>query len=181
MRRLLLLLLVGTGCASGAATRPAAETQEPRVAKAGFREAVRLIVEARAAMSTEKWGDALELADRALEAAPQMIEAHRIRGEALMQLDRFDESVAAFDRFLAGDPDDVIARYLRAFALLRGGRQGEADAAIASLLADLPEDHELRPTLLCTRAIHAAREGREDDSITFRMHACAQDADSCCP
>ncbi len=116
------------------------------------------------------------------EAPEDRVEAaHRYHGEALLQQDRFEESIAAFDRALAIDPDDVGVRYLRAFALFRHGQVAEADAAIADLLFDLPEDHELRPALLCARALHAEQQDREDDAIGYRIRACALDEEACCP
>lgn len=180
MRRLLLVLVLTAGCAGAPPRAEPAQAAAPTKSPS-FREAVQLIAQAREAMKADAWAEALALADRALAAAPQALEAERIRGEALVQLERFDEAVAAFDRVIARDPNDVLARYLRTFALFRAGHHQQADEAAASLLADLPEDSDLRPSLLCSRAIIAARSGREDDSIAFRMQACAQDENSCCP
>lgn len=176
MRRLLLLAVLA-GCAGGS-PRP---DEAPAAEQPSFREAARLTAQARAALTADRFADALDLADKALAAAPQATEALRVRGEALLQLNRFDEAIAAFDQVIAADTGDALARYLRTFALFRSGDFARADEAAAQLLADLPEDHDLRPSLLCSRAIIAARRGDEDASIGYRVQACAQDETSCCP
>jgi tetratricopeptide (TPR) repeat protein len=107
----------------------------------------------RILMKQKKYPEALEAFDQALQAAPDLVIAHQLRGEALLEIpDRIKEAVAALDRYLAKGPPTALA--LRARGLGRaklGDHAGAAADYTQALLIDRMEGKPADPATLTHR------------------------------
>ena len=93
-----------------------------------------LAVQGDVLRSQDRWTEAVELLDKALERRPDLSFAHGTRGEALRMLDRMDEAKAAFDRAVELDPTYAWAIASRGELLREQGKYADARKDIAKAL-----------------------------------------------
>ncbi len=109
--------------------------------------------------------------DRALELAPDCVEAHNNRGNALKGLRRFDDAIASFDRALRLKPDYAQAYVNRGIALHDLGRLDEAlasyDAGIR-LKGDIAEAYNNRGNTLRNLGRHQDALADYDRAIRLK-------------
>lgn len=89
-------------------------------------------------------GGAIAALRRALELAPDDLQAAALLGWALMRAERYDDALATFQRVLAAEPDNALARVNLGYVCLRKGIFGEA---IEHLSRVLREDRDRKATL----------------------------------
>jgi len=91
------------------------------------------------------YSEALDVADRLIEAGPNIPISWRFRGECLFSLGRYAESVVAFDKAAAiGGPGTEEVLLSAALALHNGGEPEKAKARLRQVLAKTSISAELR-------------------------------------
>lgn len=101
------------------------------------------LAEARAALATGRYGDAVRAATAAARVEPLLVDAHVITGEALVNLGRDDEAISELRQAVYLDPDHAPAHLLLAGALARIGdavAAGQAYRAAAATVRRLPPE-----------------------------------------
>jgi len=115
---------------------------------------------------------AIQALTRALELAPEDMQAEALRGWALMLDDRDDDALAAFSRVLAREPDNALARVNLGYVCLKKRIFGEA---IEHLTRVLREDRDRKATLYANYYLGLVYFEREmyHDAQPFFRHALA--------
>ena len=91
---------------------------------------------------SEKYLEAIEEYDIALDIDPNLKEAHNNKGNALHNLGRYDEAIEEYDKALAIDPNDKEAHYNKGITLRHLKRYEEAIKEYDKALAIDPNDKE---------------------------------------
>lgn len=84
------------------------------------------VEEARKSLHTAQYQQALDLANQAIELAPESDEAHLARAIALSQLNQQEAATAAFRQAMEANPSSARARYNFAVHLYSQGKREEA-------------------------------------------------------
>jgi lipoprotein NlpI len=128
---------------------------------------VPLLEQARAAATARKFDEAIRLASRALDAAPNDAEALGLRGQLYLQVNQPEKALADFSRLIAIDPKAAGAIDRRGDAYLKLGKMKEA-------LADFERFLELAPNRKpehWRRGIALYYAGRFKDGVEqFELH-----------
>ncbi len=158
------------------------ELGRPEEAMAAFRKVEKLACE-RAATQRGLAEAALRIADlslaqacatRAVELAPDDVEAQFVHGRVLQQFGRHEQALDAFDKALSAEPND--AAYLAARALSQAflGRTDEARATLEDAVALAKAEPEQRPVLVeldawqrLGRRLEADQRAWFDEQINF--------------
>ncbi len=112
-------------------------------------------------------GEALEYAQRSVEIAPQVSEAHMVSGLAFSQLGRFPEAIAHFEQALRINPDYADAHTGLGVALARMGKTEEAVAHIEQALRIKPDSARAHTDL----GVVLARTGKTEEAIAHYEQA----------
>ena len=91
-------------------------------------------------MNLDRYDEAVQCYDRALEIDPGYARAWNIKGIALMNLDRYDEAVQCYDRALEIDPEDAGVWNIKGVVLSNLKRYAEAIQCFDRALEIDPED-----------------------------------------
>jgi lipoprotein NlpI len=126
-----------------------------------------LLEQARAAVTARKFDEAIRLATRALDAAPDNTEALNLRGQLYLQVHQPEKALADFSRLIEMDPKAAAAIDRRGDAYLMLGKMKEA-------LADFDRFLELAPNRKpehWRRGIALYCAGRFKDGVEqFELH-----------
>jgi tetratricopeptide (TPR) repeat protein/tRNA A-37 threonylcarbamoyl transferase component Bud32 len=104
---------------------------------------------------------AREVSREAIEAAPDRVDGHRVRGRILLEAGEVEEASQEFARALALDPSDEEASRLLAQAELRLERPDEAAATLSRAAAARPDDWVLQRNL----GMHLYQHGRLEEAL----------------
>lgn len=107
-------------------------------------QSMKLIQQARQAISMQNISEALSLVEQVLQMNPAYIEALTLKGQILGSTGRFQEALATVERLLQIDPNNALAWSLEAALLMNTGRPQEASTAIERSLALNPQNPEAR-------------------------------------
>ena len=110
--------------------------------------------ESIAIQAKESWLDgaivqALELLDRGIQAYPDALHLHRLRGDILATSRRVSEAVEAYDRALQAGPESLDIHWAKWSVLLRTGRRDEAVTALQRI-AEIDVANPLVPLQIAT-------------------------------
>lgn len=133
----------------------AVRRSDPEGAERTFHEAFRYVPELfeqrhRAGilrLKEEKYAEALEDLDAAVEMNPAYPDLFNFKGIALCEMDRIDEALEAFEHASKLNPRFLAPRLNHAFALLRAGRLKEAEDGLEAVLAEDPTEPAARAKL----------------------------------
>ena len=121
-----------------------------------------LHVKAEQLLKLDRFEEALEAADRALELKDSPIdrgEVQRVRLEALLKLHRGMEARSAIVEFVRIKPDDPLGWVATGLMMLLDGRFAEADHSFQTVLQRYPEDPFVRAAILCYLILTSAQLG----------------------
>lgn len=104
--------------------------------------------EVRRALDTGETDQAIAIAQHILQHAPDVIEAHRLLGEAYLNAEQFEQAAAAFEDALRADPENIAAYYGLGLADQNLGRRSKAIGAFERALEIQPNLADLRTQLL---------------------------------
>src|SRR3712207_8584498 len=104
--------------------------------------------EARRALDSSDADEAIGIARHILQHAPEVIEGHRLLGEAYLNASQAEQAVAAFEAVLRADPENIAAYYGLGLAEQSLDRPVEAIRAFERALEIQPNLAELRAQLL---------------------------------
>src|ERR687885_111638 len=107
-----------------------------------------ILDEARQTLDSGDAAQALAIARHILHYAPEVVEGHRLLGEAYLNAGQPEEAVTAFDAVLRVDPESVAAYYGLGLAQQSLDRQTEAIRAFERALEIQPNLGDLRTQLL---------------------------------
>jgi protein O-GlcNAc transferase len=148
---------------SAALSTPPAAPPFPQTAAAAFNAA-------NAAFRANRWAEALDGTNRAIAAAPMMVQAHVLKARALRSLGDAEGARAAFDAALACEPAQFDALLERGnLRRLQDDAEGAA-ADYAAAMAARPQD--TRPALALARL----EEGRMVGDTSAHRRAAADRA-----
>ncbi len=128
--------------------------------------------EANRALATElsdqmKAGEALGYAQRGVEIAPQVCEAHVILGCVLGQLGRFPEAIRQDEQAVQINPYSANANFYFGVALMKLGKVSEAEEHFEQALRINPNLAEAH----CNLGVALAQAGRFGEAIGHLEHA----------
>ncbi len=104
--------------------------------------------EARRALDSGDAEQAIGIARHILQYAPDVIEGHRLLGEAYLNAEQAEQAVAAFEAVLRADPENIAAYYGLGLARQSLDRRVEAIQAFERALEIQPNLADLRTQLL---------------------------------
>lgn len=113
-------------------------------------QSMKLIMQARQAISMQNIAEALGLVEQVLQMNPTYVDALTLKGQILGSTGRFQEALAAVEQLLQLDPNNALAWSLQAALLMNTGRPLEASSAIERSIAlnpQNPEAHAMRETI----------------------------------
>jgi len=121
--------------------------RKPDLAKVAFAEAQRadpgytpaMIGEARLKARDGDLAGALALAEKALAASPDSVEAWQFKGDVLLAQNQVANAVAAYRKVIALKPDHLPAHWALVTVLVREGDSAGADQALAALKKIAPK------------------------------------------
>ena len=124
-----------------------------------------------------RYGEALNVFDKAVQLGPDDAELWRCRGDILVQMERFDQALLSFQHVLKLNPRHQDALYKSGALLNQFGRYAEA-IVLLDRSKEVGPDHA--PTLR-SRAQTLYNLKRFEDSLTDgkRAYQLAADADTC--
>ena len=102
--------------------------------------------EASNLLSGGQYQEAVEVADKAIELAPQDARAYFAKAEALRFLDRYEEAIDVADKAIELDPRDPFVYGTKAAAHIGLGNLSEAKQCVKRAL-ELDPDYAWAPTL----------------------------------
>ena len=105
-------------------------------------QSMKLVQQARQAISVQNIADALGLVEQVLQMNPTYIDALTLKGQILGSTGRFQEALATVEQLLHIDPTNALAWSLQAALLMNTGRPLEASSAIERSLALNPQNPE---------------------------------------
>ena len=105
-------------------------------------QSMKLIQQARQAISMQNIADALGLVEQVLQMNPTYVDALTLKGQILGSTGRFQEALATVEQILQIDPNNALAWSLQAALLMNTGRPAEASAAIERSLTLNPQNPE---------------------------------------
>lgn len=111
--------------------------------------------------------EAIQVANRVVELAPDRVDAMRLLIEAKLAAMRNEEVLVDVERLLALKPDDVGALITRLMALLNLNRVEEAEQSLAAVRAavdDLGDDNEWLPRVCGATATFTLEKGDADSA-----------------
>lgn len=105
-------------------------------------QSMKLIQQAKQAISMQNIAEALGLVDQVLQMNPTYVDALTLKGQILGSTGRFQEALATVEQLLQIDPNNALAWSLQAALLMNTGRPLEASAAIERSLTLNPQNPE---------------------------------------
>jgi len=111
--------------------------------------------------------ETLEYAQRGIEIAPQVCEAHVILGRVLCQLDRLPEAIRQDEQAIQINPDSATANFDFGFALMKMGKVPEAITHFEQALRSKPDLAEAH----CNLGIALAQTGNTGEAIAHYEQA----------
>ncbi len=105
-------------------------------------QSMKLILQARQAISMQNIPEALGLVEQVLQMNPSYVDALTLKGQVLGSTGRFPEALATVEQLLQIDPNNALAWSLQAALLMNTGRPVEASSAIERSLALNPQNTE---------------------------------------
>lgn len=103
---------------------------------------MKLILQARQAISMQNIPEALGLVEQVLQMNPSYVDALTLKGQILGSTGRFPEALATVEQLLQVDPNNALAWSLQAALLMNTGRPVEASSAIERSIALNPQNPE---------------------------------------
>lgn len=103
---------------------------------------MKLVQQARQAVSMQNISEALELVEQVLQMNPAYVDALTLKGQILGSTGRFQEALATVEQLLQIDPNNALAWSLQAALLMNTGRPLEASTAIERSIALNPQNPE---------------------------------------
>jgi tetratricopeptide (TPR) repeat protein len=105
-------------------------------------QSMKLILQARQAISTQNIPEALGLVEQVLQMNPTYVDALTLKGQILGSTGRFQEALTTVEQLLQIDPNNALAWSLQAALLMNTGRPVEASSAIERSIALNPQNPE---------------------------------------
>jgi tetratricopeptide (TPR) repeat protein len=105
-------------------------------------QSMKLIMQARQAVSMQNIPEALGLVEQVLQMNPSYVDALTLKGQILGSTGRFPEALATVEQLLQIDPNNALAWSLQAALLMNTGRPVEASSAIERSIALNPQNPE---------------------------------------
>lgn len=105
-------------------------------------QSMKLILQARQAISMQNIPEALGLVEQVLQMNPTYVDALTLKGQVLGSTGRFQEALATVEQLLQIDPNNTLAWSLQAALLMNTGRPVEASSAIERSIALNPQNPE---------------------------------------
>jgi len=105
-------------------------------------QSMKLILQARQAISMQNITEALGLVEQVLQMNPTYVDALTLKGQILGSTGRFQEALTTVEQLLQIDPNNALAWSLQAALLMNTGRPSEASSAIERSLALNPQNPE---------------------------------------
>lgn len=105
-------------------------------------QSMKLILQARQAISMQNIPEALGLVEQVLQMNPSYVDALTLKGQVLGSTGRFQEALATVEQLLQIDPNNALAWSLQAALLMNTGRPVEASSAIERSIALNPQNPE---------------------------------------
>jgi tetratricopeptide (TPR) repeat protein len=105
-------------------------------------QSMKLILQARQAISMQNISEALGLVEQVLQMNPTYVDALILKGQILGSTGRFQEALATVEQLLQIDPNNALAWSLQAALLMNTGRPLEASSAIERSIALNPQNPE---------------------------------------
>jgi len=105
-------------------------------------QSMKLILQARQAISMQNIPEALGLVEQVLQMNPTYVDALTLKGQVLGSKGRFHEALTTVELLLQIDPNNALAWSLQAALLMNTGRPAEASAAIKRSIALNPQNPE---------------------------------------
>ena len=105
-------------------------------------QSMKLILQARQAISMQNVTEALGLVEQVLQMNPAYVDALTLKGQILGSTGRFQEALATVEQLLQIDPHNALAWSLQAALLMNTGRLLEASSAIERSIALNPQNPE---------------------------------------
>lgn len=118
---------ISVQASSGTTTTDSAHAAAPETRKPAESEDLQVLIEQGGGLlNQDRFADALECFDQAVELDPMNAEAHLKRGTALEKLNRIEESIAEYDRAIAIEPSLTTAYLCKGSALNQLARYEDA-------------------------------------------------------
>jgi tetratricopeptide (TPR) repeat protein len=105
-------------------------------------QSMKLILQARQAISMQNIPEALGLVAQVLQMNPTYVDALTLKGQVLGSTGRFQEALTTVEQLLQIDPNNALAWSLQAALLMNTGKSVEASSAIERSLALNPQNPE---------------------------------------
>lgn len=105
-------------------------------------QSMKLILQARQAISLQNIPEALGLVEQVLQMNPTYVDALTLKGQILGSTGRFQEALTTVEQLLQIDPNNALAWSLQAALLMNTGRPVEASSAIERSITLNPQNPE---------------------------------------